>query len=260
MGDDVETDILRTSWTRPTVASVAALAAVAALAGLAPPSASAQEGTPPPPFIQVSASASVDVESDRANVRFAVETQATTAADASAENARRMDAVIRALRALDVTGTEIETTGYQLNPVYSRNDRGGMSTIESYRALNHVVVTVDDVEAVGRLIDAGIGAGANRVAGITFEATDTRQARLDALRMAVEKATEEARIIAVAMGRELGGPLEVQGGAEMPQPYPMYARMEMAQAAEVSTPVEPGEQTVQASVTVKFRIGPRAGG
>lgn len=218
---------------------------------LTAPLAGAQET---PPVIQVSANAAVDVPADRAHVRFAVETQAPSAAEATGENADRMDAVIRALRRLEVPGMEIETSGYQLNPVYNRPERGATATIEGYRALNHVEVTLGDVEAVGRVIDVGVTSGANRVAGLGFEATDTRAARLEALEMAVQKAREEAQTMADALGVALGAPLEVRGGAETPGPVRLsYARAEMMQA-QATTPVEAGEHTVRASVTVKYRI------
>lgn len=207
-----------------------------------------------PAFVEVSAEASVEVPADRAHVRFAVETEAADAAGATNQNAERMDAMLRALRDLQIPGTEIETSGYSLHPVYSRPEPGDTRTIESYRALNHVEVTLDDVEAVGRVIDAGVGAGANRVAGISFEATRTRAARLDALRSAVEKAREEAETIAVAMGVPLGPPLEVRGGAEAPPPVNYRAAMFEAARVDVETPVEPGKQSVSASVTIRYGL------
>jgi len=207
-----------------------------------------------PAFVEVSANAEVSVPVDRGTIRFAVETQAPSAGEASTQNATKMDAVLAALRELGVEGLTLETSGYQLQPVYRRPDETGTREIAAYRALNHVVARTDEIDGLGRIIDAGVGAGANRVAGITFEATDTRAARLDALRQAVEKARAEAEVMAQALGTPLGEALEVRGGADRPRPVPMMARMEAAQAAP-DTPIEPGSQTVSASVTVRFRLG-----
>ena len=211
--------------------------------------------------VEVSGTAEVDVPADRARAIFAVETRAPSAAAASSSNAETMDDVIAALRGSGVPGLEIETSGYALRPEY-RMDQERVRQIDGYVALNNVHVTIDDVQAVGRVIDLAIGAGANRVAGLSFEAIDTEAARLEALRMAVERATAEARAIASALGRELGEPLEVRGGADVPgppRPYEAASRMLMdAQAAP--TPIEPGDQTVRATVSITFALGPASPG
>ena len=207
-----------------------------------------------PPRLHVSGSATVTLPSDRAHVRFAVETEAATAREASAENARRMDAVIRALRETEADGLDIETSGYALQPRYARPERNQARVIEGYTARNHVSATVADTEAVGRLIDAAIEAGANRVAGLSFSASDTEEARKEAVRLAVETARSEAEAMAAALGATLGEPVEVRGGASAPPPVPFARGAEMMQAADAPTPVEPGDQQVTANVNITYRL------
>ena len=122
-----------------------------------------------------------------------------------------------------------------------------------YQALNNVRVSVADISAAGPLIDAAIDAGANRVASLVFLATETEHARLEALRMAVEKARREAEVIAEAMGVPLGPPLEVRGTPATVAP--LRARASLAIAAEALTPVEPTRQTIRATVTIRYRLG-----
>jgi hypothetical protein len=236
------------------------LAVVAASVLALPLGAQQPSVDPDTGFIQVSGNADVSVPVDRAHVLFAVETEAPDARTAVEQNATSMDAVLTALRGLDVEGLDLETTGFDLQPQYERG-QGEVPRIRAYRARNHVSVTVDDVEAVGRVLDTATGAGANRVASLRFEARDTEAARLEALRLAMQEARQQAEVMAEALGLPLGPPLEVHGGAQRPQP-PMplaMARMEMAQTAP-STPVEAGDQTVSASVTIKYRLGGGAGG
>ena len=203
--------------------------------------------------IQVSGSAEVEVETDQARVTFAVETEAETAREASRENAERMDEVLAAFRDTDLPGLEIETRGYSLQPRYRRPDATGTREIDGFTARNLIEVTIDEPTSAGALIDAGIGAGANRVASLGFMASDTDEARLQALRNAVGNAREEAEAIAEALGMRLGRPLEVTGGADR-TPAPMAVRMEAAAFQDVSTPVEPGSQTVSASVTIRYAL------
>lgn len=219
--------------------------------------------SPPAPILQpsdtgqitVNGRASVEVAADRARVRFAVETEAPSAAGAVTQNAERMDAAIRALRSVLGDRGTLETSGYSLSPVYSRppTNTGGEPRIASYRALNHIEVTAHDVQMVGTLLDAAVGAGVNRVAGISFFASDTREARLEALRMATERAREEAEVLAEALGVPLGPPLQVHSSTD--QPEMVRQDMIMMRSEAAATPIEPGEQSVSASVNITYRLG-----
>ncbi len=219
-----------------------------------------QGARPPAPdtsgTLQVSATGEVEVEPDRARVAFAVETEAETAEAAAAENARRMDRVHRALRGTELPGLRLETFGYALQPRYARRTRTDEPPrIVGYRVLNHVRAIVDEVDGVGALIDAGNGAGANRIRSLDFEVSDTGEPRLEALRRAVAKARREAEAIATAMGAELGPALEVRAGSDEPRPlrYPVPAPQELARDAP-TTPVEAGTRTVSATVTILYRL------
>jgi uncharacterized protein YggE len=162
-----------------------------------------------------------------------------------------------------VSGLDLETMGFNLQPQYERSS-GEVPRIRAYRAVNNVSVTVNDIESVGAVIDAATGAGANRVASLRFDARDTQEARLEALGIATEEARRQAEVLAAALGYRLGPPLEVHGNAQSPMPPPMpMMRGALAyetQSAGPTTPVETGDQTVSASVTIKYRLGGGIGG
>ena len=209
-----------------------------------------------PPFIEVTGTAQVQVPADRARLSFAVVTEGASAAEVTADNATSMSAVTQALRDTGTRGLQIETFGYQLQPRYSRVSSGESPTIAGYRATNHVRATIDDVDAVGRLLDAAVAGGANRVTGLTFEARDTERASQEALRSAVASARGQAEAMAAALGLPLGPPLEVRGGAQqnVPRPVGGIALEGLARAAQDPTPVEAADQTVSAHVTLRFLL------
>lgn len=210
-------------------------------------------------WIQVSGTGSVTVEPDRATVSFAMETRATTAAEAAGQNADAMTSVLAAVRGAELEGLELATYGYSLNPEYQvLNDNRRTREIVAYQALNNIRATVSDVDAIGRLIDRAIGAGANRVASIGFFAANTDEARREALAIAVSSARTEAEVIARSLGYELGAPLEVSGGANVPTPRRMEGLAMSARAMD--TPIEAGDQTVSANVSVRFALGRELGG
>jgi uncharacterized protein len=229
--------------------------ALALAAGLASPAPlAAQE----PTTLNVSGSGVVEVTPDRARIIFAVETEAEGARQTGEANAQLMDRVITALRATGVPDLRIETSGYQLTPRYAPRSGNEPQRIAGYTARNTVQVIVDDVDAVGRLVDTALEAGANRVAGLSFEIRDPVPHRKEALRRAVLHARGEAEVMAEALGMRLGDPITVQGGAETPSPRGFeMARADMVMAMEMApTPVEAGLQSVRASVTIRYRLYP----
>jgi uncharacterized protein YggE len=211
-------------------------------------------------FIEVSGTATISVPSDQARVSFAMETRAETAEEAATANADAMDRVLGALRGGNLSGLELETFGYSLQPQYA-TDPARVRTIAAYVVNNNVGATVTNVDAVGRLIDLAIRAGANRVASITFSALDTAPARAQALAEAVGNARAEADVIASSLGYRLGAPLEIRGGAQRPMPRPMaFSEASVRSMQAAPTPIEAGDQTVNANVTIRFALGPATTG
>jgi uncharacterized protein YggE len=229
-----------------------------ALALAVPAVGSAQQQTQPTErTVTVNANATVEREPEQAVILLAVESPAATAQLAARTNATKMDALVAALRRLGISGPNIRTVSYQLQPQYAneRTQPQGPPRILGYRAINMVQVTVDTVARTGGVVDAAIAAGANRVAGLSFELKDPQLARNEALRLAVARARGEAEAMAEAAGQRLGPPLTISTGGYA---VPRYARamdmvsMEAAQAAP--TPIEPGTLSVQANVTIVYKL------
>lgn len=229
------------------------------LAAAAPLAAQQNEIRREPRILSVTGTGTVQRQPDRAVVLVAVESRATTAKDAAAANARKMDAVYAALRAAGVVPPNVQTISYDLQPQYNQPDRDGgeyVPRITGYVANNMVRVQVDDVLRAGAVIDAAIAGGANRIANLSFELKDTEAARLEALRAAVGKARAEAEVVAAAAGQRLGAPQNITSSAHW-APQPMYRRdmavMEM-QAAAPPTPVEAGNLTITATVSINYLL------
>jgi uncharacterized protein len=208
--------------------------------------------------IRVAGVGEARAEPDLATVMFAVETTGATAQEAGRQNAERMDRVIQALMQQGIRREDIRTSGYSLFPEYAQQPRPSDEPprIRGYRATNQVSVRTTDLERLGRLIDAGLEAGANRLAGVAFELRDARAAQALALQRAVEEARAAAETIAATLGVRLGPVLDASTSAEPPRPFPgpMAMRAEVAMDMAPVTPIEPGEQTVRAMASVVFAI------
>jgi uncharacterized protein len=232
------------------LALTAALCAPTLLPAQAPPA-----GDTEPRMIHVSAEAAVQRVPDRAVIHLAVETLAPTAREATTANARTMDQVLAAVRNVGIPEARIQTTRIELHPRYDTRRDGTPPAIVGYQAANQVIVQVDDLDRVGRVVDAAVTAGVNRVTGIAFEIRDPDPAYHEALRLAVARARAEAQVLADALGEQLGPALQVSTGSRPAPPMGRgVARMEMDMAG-AAPPVQPGELDVRAMVSITYRIG-----
>jgi uncharacterized protein YggE len=232
-----------------------------------PPAAaplSAQEAVPTPhgdpPTLSVSATGSVDAAPDQAVLTIAVETVGATAEEALSQNATRADAVIRTLVEAGIAREDIGTASFGLNPEYARPDRGAAQQeprIVGYRAFNMLRVEVDDLARAGEIIDAATRAGGNRIGCPSFGIADPEPLRLRALEAAVERARAEAEVLAAALGMALGEPVSVDASYDGGMPGPMPMARTFAMEADVATPIEPGTQSVTASVRITWSLSPR---
>lgn len=255
-------DRLRAPGSTGTIPRGALLPALLGLAcatlAVPPLAAQSRQESAAPPTVRVDAAGTVRLSPDRVVLAVGVENFADSAGAAAAENAERVQAVLEALRSRGVPDERLQTTGYRLEPEYEREappEREGPRRIARYRAWNLVRVTLESAEEAGRLLDAAVAAGANQVVGVSFGLSEEREeeAGRQALRAAMAKARTRAETLAEAAGVQLG-PLQelVTGGAV--GPAPVYERMAMTSAAD--TPIEPGEITVERTVTAAWRLEP----
>jgi len=198
---------------------------------------------------------------DTADLRIAIEQNATTAQAASQQAARATTQALDALRKLLGSDGHVETGGYQLNPIYRterpdpQNPKPRGPEIVSYTAVNQLAVRTTKLDSVGSLIDAAIAAGAARVDSLAFTIADPAPMQATALRAAGADAASQAAAIADALHVTLHGVLEASTESiERPMPRQFGAMMRAADAATAATPIDPGEVTTEARVRVVYAI------
>jgi len=212
--------------------------------------ASAQQ--PPWPMLTVMGEATVRAVPDMALIRAGVTTQGKTAREAGDANARTMNEVIAALKTAGVADTDIQTVQLSVQPNFD-SGRNGTNKIVSFQASNSVTARLRDIGKVSEVIDAVIAAGANDMGGIDFAVADPAklmdQARTGAIADARRKAELYAKAASVGLGRVMGI------SEETAPPEPVMLRAAAPMAAK-GTPVMPGEQVLQSSITVTYQLIP----
>lgn len=207
-----------------------------------------------PSTISVSGEGIVEATPDRATISVGVVTRDKNPSSVQAANARAATSVINSIVALGIERKNISTGNYNFNPTY-RHDNG-RSEIDGYEATNSVTIIVDDLNLVGKIIDAALRHGANQVDSLNFGLRDKNSYQDEALRLAVIDARRKAEAVASALGKSIVGVYSVSINSShinAPQNYKM-ARAMSEDAATFDTPIESGTLQCTANVHVEFEI------
>lgn len=229
------------------------------LAGLAPLAVQAQDRLAtlgPLPQIAVTGRGEVKVSPDRATIQISVQTRASTAAAAAAENANKTQAVLAALRALGLGNNQLSTINYNVNPE-QRYEPNKEPVVVGYTVTNTVLAEVQRLNQVGPVIDAALSRGANMITSLQFYASNTEAARRTAIVSAIEKARADAEAAARAARGTLGTLLEINIGYTPPiQPMMAMAMRQVMEAPRADTPINPGQDTLTVDVSTRWRFIP----
>ena len=209
-----------------------------------------------PRTIVVSGNGEVSVRPDMANLSFAIETHAKNAAEAASRNAALAQKITDALKAKLGDKGKVSTGGYSLSPDYEQHQgRPDAATIVGYSAQNSIEVETPAMNLLGELIDAAIGAGANRVNSLNFTLKNDTRPRSDALANASRDAQQQAQALAASLNVKLGRIITASTEGA-PRPVPLARTFAPAASAMVTfkTPVEAGDITVSSTVYLTYEI------
>lgn len=207
--------------------------------------------------IAVSGEGEVRILPDRAVVSIAIESDAPGSAAAGAQNARRTQAVVSALRAAGATAGQIVTQAFSVQPQWQYSPNAPPHRT-GYEASMQLALTVADLQRLGPWIDAALAAGATRIGNVQFESSQLQSARQQALAMAVEHAHADADTLARAAAGRLGALLELStSGAVMPPgPRPLMLAAARAETATPGTSFQATELQISASVQARWSFEP----
>jgi hypothetical protein len=209
--------------------------------------------------LTVQGEAEIMVPADRAVFSLAVVTEAGSSEQAMQLNTDRIEKVLAALRRAGLEEKEINTGQFTVSPRWSNRPHqvpeGWRPEIVGFSVTNRLQVKTIKLDSVGKLLGVAIRAGSNEVQGLHFDLADTRQYRQEAIRLATNRAHQDARVLADAAGSKLGRIMSLN--LDHARPVPIVAqRAFMAEAAMASPApaIIPGDVTVRASVTAVYEL------
>ena len=118
-------------------------------------------------------------------------------------------------------------------------------------------MTLHNVSQTGDVIDTAVANGVNQADSIQFMLSDEQAQvlRTEALKEAVTRARADADTVSAAMGTTITGVQKAEIGSGYPLYFQNYALDSSAPRAASTTPIQSGDITVSASVTITYIIG-----
>jgi uncharacterized protein YggE len=163
----------------------------------------------------------------------------------------RQQAVINALTGAGLDRKDISTTEVTLSPEYNNPEPSGTAAITAYRATNAIAVRIHPADTASRLLALIVGTGgdATRIKSVRYSIADDSQLVKDARARAFNDAKSRAEQYAQLSSLRLGRVLSISEAAGNTPP-PVGA----PRAMPSMVPLEPGQQTVNFSVTAVWEL------
>lgn len=231
---------------------LSACAAPAATVQSVPQAPVQQNAQPQLRTISVNGVGQVTLSPDVAYVYIGVHSQAPNVSDALSQNNDKAQSVANALKELGIAPTDIQTSGFSINP-QQQFDPQGQPTETVYNVDNTVYVTVRDLQILGQLLDIVVRSGANNINGINFDVLDKSQAISEARRLAIESARSQAEEIAQAAGVAIDA-LQTMNVYSSNVPVPVFEGKGGAAMDASQVPVSAGQLILRVEVNAVYSI------
>lgn len=192
---------------------------------------------------------------DIAYINLGVNSNAKTARTALDKNNKAMNNIIVAIKKAGIENRDIQTSNFSINPSYRNTKSNGNQTeITSYNVYNTLNITIRDLDKLGPILDKVVTLGSNRVNNIQFSISNPQPLKDKARAVAAKDAKRRAQIYANALGINIGKIIEITENNSGSGIYNDHATIMRKASLSASTPIEAGEQSVSASVTVTWEI------
>jgi hypothetical protein len=221
--------------------------------------AAAEPAGQSPSTIRVVARATVTAKPDQVEVQVGVTTDKKTATAAVAENDRKMEQVVAALKKEVGADGQIQTAQLSVSPRFEERKDESTGRILGYTVTNTVAVRTANIKGVGRLLDLAFQAGANTAERVDFGLKNPEAAQNEALRAASAKARARATAIAEGQGLRVGEVLSVSEGEryDAAVAFEGGAKLEKGATYAANVTIEPGSIEITEAVTVVFALKAR---
>lgn len=207
-----------------------------------------------PMTVSVSGEGKMYAKPDIAIISFGAHTESLKSQEAVDKNNTIMNAVISAMKALGIEEKDIQTTGYNVNPIYDYTQSG--RTFRGYSIDQQIQVKIRNFDKISAVLDKATMHGANTVSDLRFTVDDIEAVRSEARAKAITEAKAKAKSLFGQAGLRLGRLVNVSEGYNTPSPLLPYgggyAGAMMKES--VAPDIQAGQMEVTSTVTLTYQI------
>ena len=211
--------------------------------------------------VSVTAEGKTTAIPDIAEVSVSVVSQGQDPQAITADNTKKMNAVLDFVASKNIATSDVETSGYDLQPNYnvSTNSNGitnSGNTIVGYTLTQTATIKIRDLSNVSGVLAGLAPLGVNQIGGVSFTFDDTNTylaiARADAIAQARTKALQMAQ----DAGTQLGAVINISenGITPLPRYYSATAASAGVSSAPVAPTIDPGSQDITDDVTITYAL------
>jgi uncharacterized protein YggE len=244
-------------------------------------------GINPTNVITVTGTGSVLAVPDTAEFSFSVVSDAKQATDAQNTAATKTNAIIAALKAMNIAEADIQTTGYNSYPTYtyqnaicpqpvyngggtvSPMDSGavgsagsgaaiycppGKQTLTGYEVSETIDVKVRNTAAAGAALSKVGTLGATNISGLSFVVDNPDAAQTQARDEAIADAKAKAAHLSQVLGVKLNHIVNFEDNSSQPFYAPMPMNATASSAGSVTPQVEAGQNKITDNVTISYEV------
>lgn len=209
--------------------------------------------------VTVNGVSSIKVMPDIVTINFQIETKGATSVEAKDANSKVFNDFEAALLKLGFSKEDLKTASYNIYQDYDWSN--GKQIFKGYKA-THIVtveVPVNDTDKIGKVIDAGVNAGAG-ISYINYELTQESQNKYkaQAMKLAAQDALTKATSVAEGFDKKVGKLVSTQVSEYNYMPWLAYSgsgmKMDAAEVSVATSNIRPTEQEISASVQAVYKL------
>lgn len=203
------------------------------------------------PQISVNGEGKVKVTPDQATIVATVETKGNDAKTIKKENDKKIEAVLKFIKKMNIAESDFRTQRVSLNPQYDYDKKKS-----NYNATQTIEISLKDLNKYDELMEGLVNEGINRIDNVTFESSKIKQYESEARKLAIQDAKVKAEDYVSVLGQKVGKALLISDNSQIYRPQPMYMaamrKTEMSDSAAPRETLAVGEIEITSNVSVSF--------
>jgi len=206
--------------------------------------------------ITIQGTGKISAAPDVAVLSLGVTSDGMSVKDVQTQNTQKMNAIIAALKAMNIANKDIQTSNYSIYPKYDwTNNRQNLT---GYTVSQNVTVKIRNLDSTGDVLAKAGELGMNQTGGVQFTIDEPQKLQADAREKAIQDAKQKAQQLADQLGLSVVKVVtfsENFGGS--PIVSPMVKAMDVGMAAPSVAPspdIQSGSLDVTSDVSVTFEV------